>query len=91
MIYALYPQCNISIHTIWGRQKQNTVYAVGKSILDRSCTTNIGELMLRYGGGGHHAAGTCQIDTPQAAAVLDELIGKINGDHEAAASQRLAV
>src|SRR5688572_5684765 len=52
LIYALYPQCNISIHQMWGRQKQNVVYATGKSILDRSCTTNVGELMLRYGGGG---------------------------------------
>src|SRR5688572_9399985 len=52
MIYALYPQCNISIHQMWGRQKQNVVFATGKSILDRSCTTNVGELMLRYGGGG---------------------------------------
>ena len=70
MIYALYPQCNISIHQIWGRQKQNMVFACGKSILDRSCTTNVGELMLRYGGGGHHAAGTCQVDTPEGDRVL---------------------
>jgi nanoRNase/pAp phosphatase (c-di-AMP/oligoRNAs hydrolase) len=81
LIYAMYPQCNISIHQIWGRQKQNVVYAVGKSILDRSCSTNVGELMLRYGGGGHHAAGTCQVDTPEAERVLRELIAQINADH----------
>lgn len=90
MIYALYPQCNISIHQIWGRQKQNVVFAVGKSILDRSCTTNVGELMLRHGGGGHHAAGTCQIDTPQAEAVKAELIQRITGDHKAAHQRRSA-
>ncbi|MES1163996.1 MAG: exopolyphosphatase, partial [Rhizobacter sp.] len=32
MIYALFPQCNISIHVMWGVQKQNTVLACGKSI-----------------------------------------------------------
>lgn len=87
-IYALYPQCNISIHQMWGRQKQNVVFATGKSILDRSCTTNVGELMLRYGGGGHHAAGTCQVDTPDADRVLSELIEAITADHRAAVRQR---
>jgi nanoRNase/pAp phosphatase (c-di-AMP/oligoRNAs hydrolase) len=89
LIYALYPQCNISIHQMWGRQKQNVVFATGKSILDRSCSTNVGELMLRYGGGGHHAAGTCQVDTPEADRVLSELIAAITADH-AAAHRRIA-
>lgn len=77
MIYALFPQCNISIHVIWGFQKQNTVFATGKSIFDRSCTTNVGELMLQYGGGGHHAAGTCQIGNDTADETLKEIIATI--------------
>lgn len=78
MIYALFPQTNISIHLMWGVQKQNTVFATGKSILDRSSKTNVGELMLKYGGGGHQAAGTCQIDNEQAETILNELITQIN-------------
>lgn len=80
LIYALFPETNISIHVMWGVQKQNTVFATGKSILDRSSKTNIGELMLKYGGGGHHAAGTCQVDNDKADAVLKELIAQINAD-----------
>lgn len=80
MIYALFPQCNISIHVLWGVQKQNTVFATGKSILDRSSQTHVGELMLAYGGGGHNAAGTCQVDNDQAPRVLGELITRINTD-----------
>jgi len=80
MIYALFPQCNISIHVMWGLKKQNTVFATGKSILDRSSTTNIGDLMLSYGGGGHEAAGTCQIDNDKANGVLKELVGRITAD-----------
>ncbi|MBF0567734.1 MAG: exopolyphosphatase [Nitrospirae bacterium] len=80
MIYALYPECNISIHTIWGVNKQNTVFAVGKSIVNRSSKTNIGELMLRYGGGGHANAGTCQIENDKAQDILKELITEINKD-----------
>lgn len=80
IIYALYPQCNISIHKMWGFQKQNTVFATGKSIFDRSSKTNVGELMLKYGGGGHKAAGTCQIDNDKAEVVQKELINAITSD-----------
>lgn len=80
MIYALFPEANISIHVMWGVQKQNTVFATGKSILDRTSATNIGELMLKYGGGGHENAGTCQIANDKADAVLKELVAKINAD-----------
>ena len=83
MIYALFPQTNISIHVMWGLKKQNTVFAAGKSILDRSCKTNIGELMLTYGGGGHAAAGTCQIANDQADDVLQKLIVQINQNEAA--------
>jgi len=74
VIYAMYPECNISIHVLWGLQKQNTVLALGKSILARSCKTNIGELMLKYGGGGHENAGTCQVDNNKAESVLEEVV-----------------
>jgi len=77
MIYAMYPECTISMHIIWGLQKQNVSYAVGKSILDRSAPIKIGELMLTYGGGGHDAAGTCQIGTEIAGAVRKDLIQKL--------------
>jgi nanoRNase/pAp phosphatase (c-di-AMP/oligoRNAs hydrolase) len=80
VIYALYPQTNISIHVMWGLQKQNTVFATGKSIIDRGSRTNVGELMLAYGGGGHHAAGTCQVGNDDAEATLRALIAKINAD-----------
>lgn len=80
MIYAMYPECNISIHVMWGFQKQNTVFATGKSIFDKSSQTHVGELMLRYGGGGHSAAGTCQVSHDQAEATLQELINQINQD-----------
>lgn len=80
MIYALYPQCNISIHVMWGVQKQNTVFATGKSILDRGSKTDVGALMLEFGGGGHNAAGTCQVDNDRAEDVLKTLITRINAD-----------
>lgn len=80
MIYALFPETNISIHVLWGLQKQNTVFAVGKSIINRDSKTNIGMLMLQYNGGGHENAGTCQINNDKAEGVLAELIARINQD-----------
>ncbi len=80
MIYGLFPDCNISIHALWGVKQQNTVFAVGKSIFNKTSNTNIGELMLKYGGGGHQNAGTCQIPNDQAEQVLKELITQINQD-----------
>jgi nanoRNase/pAp phosphatase (c-di-AMP/oligoRNAs hydrolase) len=77
VIYALFPECNISIHVLWGLQRQNTVLAVGKSILDRSSKANIGALMLKYGGGGHENAGTCQVSNDKADEVLQEIIKQL--------------
>jgi len=80
MVYALFPECNISMHILWGRGEQNTVFAVGKSIFNRTSNTNIGDLMLTYGGGGHKNAGTCQADNALADVVRDALIQRINAD-----------
>ena len=80
MIYALHPDCNISIHCMWGRAQQNTVFACGKSIFNRTSNTNIGDLMLTYGGGGHAAAGTCQVDNALADVVKSALIQRMNED-----------
>src|ERR1700761_2836079 len=56
LVYALHPRCTVSIHVLWGLRRQNTVFAVGRSILDRSSTVDIGSLKLAHGGGGPEAA-----------------------------------
>ena len=80
MIYALFPVCSISMHVMWGRDKQNTVLAIGKSIFDRTNPVNVGEICLRFGGGGHEAAGTCQISNELADPTIEMLIPILNGD-----------
>ncbi|TMM03401.1 MAG: exopolyphosphatase [Actinobacteria bacterium] len=85
-LYALFPQCNLSVHVLWGLKQQNTVFAMGKSILNRTSPLDIGELMLSYGGGGHEAAGTCQVDNDRAAAVQAELIARVSGTPETRAA-----
>jgi nanoRNase/pAp phosphatase (c-di-AMP/oligoRNAs hydrolase) len=78
MVYALFPECSISAHVLWGKQRQNTVVAVGKSILNRSSGADIGALMLSYGAGGHVNAGTCQVRHDQAEHVVEEIVSLLN-------------
>jgi nanoRNase/pAp phosphatase (c-di-AMP/oligoRNAs hydrolase) len=80
IIYALFPETNISIHVLWGLKNQNTVFATGKSILNRTSKTNIGALMLEYGGGGHENAGTCQVSNDMADDVLGALVQRITSE-----------
>ncbi len=79
VVYAMYPQCDISMHVMWGRERLNTVYTVGKSIFDRGNRIEVGELMLEFGGGGHHAAGTCQVANESAEPTRLALISRIAG------------
>ncbi|MBK8457657.1 MAG: exopolyphosphatase [Phyllobacteriaceae bacterium] len=80
MIYALFPETNISCHVMWAKGGENVMLALGKSIFNRSNATNIGDLMLEYGGGGHAAAGTCQVPANRADEVLAEIIGRVERD-----------
>ena len=80
MVYAMYPQAQISVHVAWGFRKQNTAVMIGKSILDKRSKANIGELCLTYGGGGHANAGTCQLDNDKVDAALPDIIAALNAD-----------
>ena len=79
MVYAMWPETEISVHVAWGFKKQNTAVMIGKSIVNRASKFNIGELCLSYGGGGHANAGTCQIDNDKVDSELPVIIDKLNG------------
>lgn len=80
LVYTMFPQCNISMQIMWGFRRQNTVFTVGHSILNRTSNTDVGTLMLSLGGGGHKAVGTCQVDTDQAEQIKKQLIEQIRKD-----------
>jgi len=80
IIYALYPEQNIDVRVMWGRDNQNVVFACGHSILNRTSKTNVGKLMLKYGGGGHHVVGTCQVPVEKWEEILEEIVAQINAD-----------
>ena len=74
LVYSLYPETNISIRLIDGKGKEFVSISVGYSILNRTATIDVGSLMLKYGGGGHKAVGTCQVPYAMADTVLKEII-----------------
>jgi len=78
MIYALYPETQISVHVAWGFRKQNTAVMIGKSIVNKASDVDIGELCLQYGGGGHRNAGTCQLENDEVDAKLPDIIAALN-------------
>ena len=78
MIYALYPQTQVSVHVAWGLHKQNTAVMIGKSIFNKTSEVDIGELCLRYGGGGHRNAGTCQMDNEVVDRELPAILEALN-------------
>ena len=79
MVYAMWPETELSVHVAWGFRKQNTAVMIGKSIINRSSDFNIGELCLSYGGGGHANAGTCQLDNDKVDEELPHIFNKLNG------------
>lgn len=73
MIYSMFPEQNISAWIVSGKGGEGCSVAVGYSILNRTSNINVGSLMLKYGGGGHKAVGTCQFHND----VMDEMVTKL--------------
>ena len=78
--YVMYPEVNISVRVLWGRNKENVVFTVGHSIINRTSKTDVGSLMLKYGGGGHRAVGTCQVPIDNWQTALKEIVVQIKAD-----------
>ena len=77
-IYTQYPDQNISMWVVDGRNKVNVAVTIGHSIINRSSKVDVGSLMLSYGGGGHKQVGTCQVPYDDADKIMTEILKKIN-------------
>ncbi|NQU62295.1 MAG: exopolyphosphatase [Rhodospirillales bacterium] len=80
LIYALNPECNVSMHISKGAEAGFVRIAIGKSILDKSSKTNIGSMLLEFGGGGHASAGGCRVKEADLGDVKAKLIERISAD-----------
>jgi len=84
LVYTLFPECTVSIHVTWGKEKRNVVLAMGNSILNRNSRANLGSLALRFGGGGHETVATCQVAINEADSILETIINCIHEENQAA-------
>ncbi|MFI3253325.1 MAG: exopolyphosphatase [Eubacteriales bacterium] len=73
LVYSLYPEANVSAWIVSGRGGKGCSAAVGHSVINRSSPIDVGKLMLKYGGGGHHVVGTCQFEDD----VMEEKLGSL--------------
>ncbi len=80
LVYALFPDQNIELRIMWGKDRQNVVFTCGHSILNRTSRTDVGKLMLAYGGGGHERVGTCQVPVDEWERVMEALIVQMQQD-----------
>ena len=80
LVYSLFPEANVSLRVHWGPSHDTVVAAVGHSIFNRTCKTSVGELMSRYGGGGHRGAGTCILPIDKAAEAIDEILYELQAN-----------
>lgn len=80
LVYSLFPEANVSLRVHWGPSRQSVVAAVGHSIFNRTCKTSVGDLMSRYGGGGHRGAGTCILPIDKAAEAIDEILFELQAN-----------
>lgn len=77
MVYAFYPEASLSLHCLPGDDADTVLFAIGKSIVNRTARVDVGALCLEYGGGGHASAGTFVVDRADADRVRKELIAKL--------------
>jgi len=83
LVYTLFPDCKVSIHVTWGKEKQNVVLAMGNSILNRTSRANLGSVALHFGGGGHETVATCQVAAHEVDHVLETVINYIHEENQA--------
>jgi oligoribonuclease NrnB/cAMP/cGMP phosphodiesterase (DHH superfamily) len=77
LLYTLFPDQNISVWVVDGKKKVNTVITVGYSIINKTSKVDVGSLMLKYGGGGHVAVGTCQVAYEDTDRIIGEIIAAV--------------
>ena len=80
LIYTLFPDSNVSLRVHWGPAHHSVIAAVGHSIFNRTCKTSVGDLMSKYGGGGHRGAGTCVLPLEKAADAIDEILFELQAN-----------
>jgi hypothetical protein len=78
LIFTLFPQGNIQVKVADDKQRENmTSISVGYNIFNTTSTVNVGELLSRYGGGGHKVVGSCRVPNDKAEQAIREIVAAV--------------
>ena len=75
LIFTLFPQGNIQVKVANDPQRTNTMaISVGYNIFNPTSKVNVGELLQKYGGGGHRVVGSCRVPDDKAEQAIREIV-----------------
>jgi hypothetical protein len=75
LVYSLFPESVVNMKIRYSNEDKNTILvSVGHSIFNRNCRVNVGDMLSRFEGGGHAAAGACSFDAGKAADYIPKII-----------------
>jgi len=79
LLFTLFPQGNIAVKVSDDVQREDTTaISVGYNIFNKTSTVNVGELLHRYGGGGHKVVGSCRIPNDKAEQAIKEIVAAVS-------------
>ncbi|MEX0806689.1 MAG: exopolyphosphatase [Candidatus Binatia bacterium] len=78
LIFTLFPKGNIQVKVADDAQRENTTsISVGYNIFNTTSNVNVGELLSRYGGGGHKVVGSCRVPNDKAEQAIREIVAAV--------------
>ena len=78
LIFTLFPKGNIQVKVDEDTQRENTTaISVGYNIFNPTSNVNVGELLKKYGGGGHKVVGSSRVPNDQAERAVREIIDAV--------------
>ena len=73
LVFTMFPECNVEMRIFHGLG-DTTVVALGHSIFNRTCKVNVGDMAVKYGGGGHKGASTVQLAPDIAEGAIKDIL-----------------
>jgi len=77
LVYAVFPEANVSLRLHWGPHRKSVVAVIGHSVFNRTCPVDVGELAARFGGGGHPGAASIPLSPETADETVSTLIAEL--------------
>jgi hypothetical protein len=75
LVFTLFPKGNIQVKVAEDNQRKNTTaISVGYNIFNPTSNVNVGELLKKYGGGGHKVVGSTRVPDEKAEQAIKQIV-----------------